>query len=261
MLIPIGDDDRSLNGPAFVTLGILGLNAIVFFLLQDAGTNAAFTYGWSVIPQELTQQVDLVQAQTVETRGREVTIPQEPGPSPIYLTVLTAMFMHGGYAHLFGNLLYLWIFGDNVEQRMGVLGFAGFYLACGAAATAAQVLLNPSGVIPNLGASGAISGVLGAYIIFFPRNRVHALFFYYIVSVPAFVAIGIWIVFQFFNGVGAAVASEATLGGVAYGAHIGGFVAGVAIAGAVRWLGSPSDPRTGRDVVAERYENQHNAHR
>jgi membrane associated rhomboid family serine protease len=259
MLIPIGDDDRSLTGPAFVTLGILGLNVFVFFVLQEAGTNAAFTYGWSVIPQEITQSVDLTEAQQVEARGKEVTIPQAPGPSPIYLTILSAMFMHGGYAHLFGNLLYLWIFGDNVEQRMGSLGFLAFYLACGGAATVAQIALSPSGVVPNLGASGAISGVLGAYIVFFPRNRVHALFFYYIVSVPAFVAIGVWIAFQFFNGVGSVIASEATLGGVAYGAHVGGFVAGLAIAGMVRALRLGASQQTGRDVVVERYRHRHRA--
>jgi membrane associated rhomboid family serine protease len=150
------------------------------------------------------------------------------------------MFMHGGYAHLFGNLLYLWIFGDNVEEHIGSLAFLGFYLLCGVAATLAQVALNPDGIIPNLGASGAISGVLGAYIVFFPRNRVHALFFYVVISVPAFIAIGIWILFQFFNGFGSVVAAETSLGGVAYGAHIGGFLTGALAAGIWR-LVQPSD--------------------
>ena len=260
MLIPIGDDDRALTGPAFVTLAILALNVAVFFVAQGGGSDLAFTYGWSVIPQEITEGVDLTQPQAVEVRGRSMEIPQAPGPVPIYLTLLSAMFMHGGYAHLFGNLLYLWIFGDNVEQRMGSTGYLAFYLACGLAATIAQILLNPDGVVPNLGASGAISGVLGAYIVFFPRNRVHALFFYYIVSVPAFVAIGIWMAFQFFNGFGAVVASEATLGGVAYGAHIGGFVTGLGVAGLVRLFSGDATP-TDRDIIVERYEHEHDGRR
>lgn len=254
MLFPISDDNRDLAKPAYVSLTLIGLNLLVFFLLQGAGRNADFIYGWSVIPYELTANVDLVAPQVVEAGGREVQIPQAPGPRPIYLTILSAMFMHGGYAHLFGNLLYLWIFGDNVEDRLGGLGFLGFYLLCGVAATFAQVALDPTGVVPNMGASGAISGVLGAYIVFFPRNRVHALFFYVVVSVPAFVAIGLWIVFQFFNGMGSIVASEAALGGVAYGAHIGGFLIGVAIAGLMRLIGSGDEPSSGgRQDLYDRY--------
>jgi len=251
MLIPIGDDDRQLTGPAFVTLGLVAVNVIVFFLLQGAGSNPSFTYGWSVIPLEIVEGIDLTQPQEMVAQGRTVDIPQAPGPTPIYLTVLSAMFMHGGFAHLFGNLLYLWIFGDNVEQRLGSFHFLGFYLTCGIAATVAQIALDPDGVIPNLGASGAISGVLGAYIVFFPRNRVHALLLYYVVSVPAFVAIGLWIAFQFINGYGSFV-SGVGMGGVAYGAHVGGFVAGTALAGAVRFFGSGPE-RTDRDVLVERH--------
>lgn len=227
MLFPIGDDDRRLERTPVVTIVFMVANLVVFFLLQQAGANTDFIYGWSVIPAEITSGTDLVASQVVEARGQRVEVPGAPGPQPIYWTVLTAMFMHGGYAHLFGNLLYLWIFGDNVEERIGPLGFLSFYLLCGVAATLAQVALNPEGVLPNLGASGAISGVLGAYIVFFPRNRVHALLFYFVVSMPAFIVIGIWILFQFFNGMGAVVATETSLGGIAYGAHIGGFVMGV----------------------------------
>jgi membrane associated rhomboid family serine protease len=139
------------------------------------------------------------------------------------------MFMHGGFGHIFGNMLYLWIFGDNVEHRFGAKTFLLFYLVSGIAATAAQWMLDPSSVIPNLGASGAISGVLGAYLVLFPRNRVHAIFLYQVVAIPAFVALGLWILLQFVNGFGAIAATEQT-GGVAYGAHIGGFVAGVVLA-------------------------------
>ena len=230
MLLPIGDDDRRISGPAYVTWGLLLANLAVFFFLQQAGGNPSFDYGWSVIPQEITTGTDLTAPQTVEARGRQVEIPQAPGPSPIYWTILAAMFMHGGWLHLGGNMLYLWIFGDNVEHRFGAGVFLAFYLVSGLAATLAQIALDPGGVVPNLGASGAISGVLGAYLVLFPRNRVHAILFYFVVSVPAVVAIGFYIVLQFIEGFGAVMVSEGTLGGVAYGAHIGGFFAGALLA-------------------------------
>ena len=229
MLLPLSDDDRGLSGPAFVTIGLVVVNVLVFVFLQGLGANETFTYGWSVVPAEITTGTDLTQPVTVGLAGQQVTIPHAPGPSPIYLTILSAMFMHGGFAHIFGNLLFLWIFGDNVEQRFGHAVFLAFYLVSGVAATAAQVALDPGSVIPNLGASGAISGVLGAYLVLFPRNRVHALFFYTVVSIPAVLALGMWILLQFVNGLGAVAATEQT-GGVAYGAHLGGFAAGVVMA-------------------------------
>lgn len=253
MLFPIGDENRQLTRTAYVTLGLIAANLIVFFVFQGAGANTDFIYGWSVIPREITSNIDLTTTQTVEAGRRQIQVPQAPGPHPIYLTILTAMFMHGGYAHLFGNMLYLWIFGDNVEERLGAPAFLGFYLLSGVVATVAQIAMNPEGILPNLGASGAISGVLGAYIVFFPHNRVHALFFYYIVSVPAFVAIGLWIAFQFFNGIGAVMAAEA-VGGVAYGAHIGGFVTGLGVAGLMRMMGGEQEAGHRRRV--ERYRDQ-----
>ena len=258
MLLPIGDDDRRLSGPAFVTWGLLLANLAVFFFLQQAGGNPSFDYGWSVIPQELTSGTDLTAPQTVEVRGRQVEIPQAPGPSIIYLTILSSMFMHGGYMHLFGNMLYLWIFGDNVEHRFGSGVFLAFYLVSGLAATLAQVYLNPDGVVPNLGASGAISGVLGGYLVLFPRNRVHAILFYFVVSVPAIVAIGFYIVLQFVEGFGAIMMSQGTVGGVAYGAHIGGFFAGALMALVLRGLikkerDSTITRQARRDEHARRY--------
>ncbi|ARA94964.1 MAG: rhomboid family intramembrane serine protease [Bacteroidetes bacterium] len=230
-MFPIGDDDRALRRPAYITIGLVLANLAVFFFLQQAGYNEAFIYGWSVIPREIVTGEDLVQPQTVRLGPDQVVqIPQAPGPSPIYLTILVAMFMHGGYAHLFGNLLYLWIFGDNVEHRFGAVPFLLFYLVSGIVATFAQILIDPGSVVPNLGASGAISGVLGAYLVLFPRNRVYFLFWFYVLSVPAVVAIGLWIVFQFVNGFGAIMMAEQTIGGVAYAAHIGGFLAGVVLA-------------------------------
>ncbi|GIV61816.1 MAG: hypothetical protein KatS3mg044_0682 [Rhodothermaceae bacterium] len=231
MLFPIGDDDRKLTRPAYVTTGLILTNLLVYFVFQQAGANMAFMYGWSVIPLEITTGIDLIEPVAVQVGGALVQVPQAPGPSPIYLTILSAMFMHGGLMHLFSNLLYLWIFGDNVEHRFGGGVFLLFYLVSGVAATLAQVYLDPEGVVPNLGASGAISGVLGAYLVLFPRNRVYAIFmFFFVVSVPAVLAIGLWIVLQFIDGWGAIMMSEQTLGGIAYGAHIGGFFAGVLMA-------------------------------
>ncbi len=244
MLFPISDDDRDLKGFAPITIALILANLAVFFLLQGAGENEMFTYGWSVIPYELSNGIDLVAPEAISINGQQEFIPQAPGPMPIYLTVFSAMFMHGGYMHLFGNLLYLWIFGDNVEQRFGKFAFLMFYLVSGIVATFAQVYLDPSGVIPNLGASGAISGVLGAYMVLFPRNRVHAIFLWTIVSIPAVIAIGAWIVMQFVSGWGSLVAPGETAGGVAYAAHIGGFICGVVLAFVMRGFirEEPQDP-------------------
>jgi membrane associated rhomboid family serine protease len=136
------------------------------------------------------------------------------------------MFMHGGLLHLGGNMLFLWIFGDNVEEAMGHLKYLVFYLLCGVAAALAQILINLDSQIPSLGASGAISGVLGAYLVLFPRQRVRVLLVRTITHMPAIAVIGMWIVFQFINGIGQLARTEET-GGVAYAAHIGGFVAGL----------------------------------
>lgn len=224
MIFPISDDDRHLMKPAWVSIGLLLANVALFLVqLMDP----AFTYGWSVIPLEIVKGVDLVSPVAIQV-GREIhQVPQAPGPSPIYLTVFSAMFMHGGWAHIGGNMLYLWIFGDNVEHRFGAVKFLLFYLISGLVATFAQIATDPLGVIPNLGASGAISGVLGAYLVLFPRNMVNAVFFFRIVSLPAIFVIGMWAFTQFVNGAGAIAQTEQTTGGVAYAAHIGGFVAGV----------------------------------
>lgn len=234
MLIPIGDQNMQGVRPAYVTYVLIALNLFVFFVLQGMGANEEFTYGYSVVPYEIVTGEDLTQTQTLSLGDESVDIPHHPGPAPIYLTIITAMFMHGGLMHLFGNMLYLWIFGDNIEHRFGALPFLVFYLGTGVAATFAQIALEPSGIVPSLGASGAISGVLGAYLVLFPRNKVYALFFYFIVSVPAVVAIGLWIVFQFINGLGAFAMTQETVGGVAYGAHIGGFFAGMILAAVMR---------------------------
>ena len=150
------------------------------------------------------------------------------------------MFMHGGIAHIAGNMLYLWIFGDNVEHRFGHLNFIIFYIVSGLAAAFAQIAVNPNGVIPSLGASGAIYGVLGAYLVLFPRNKVNVIVLYHMVAMPAIFVIGIWAAMQFFSGYGALFNTEQT-GGVAYWAHIGGLVAGVAM-GLVAKSWMPQEP-------------------
>ncbi len=224
-MLPIGDENEPSKGLPFITLAFIAINLAVFFLIQL--NDEAFTYGYSAIPAEITQGIDLTQTQSVPVDGQQVPIPQEPGPSPIYLTLLTSMFMHGGIAHLFGNMLFLWIFGDNVEHRVGHIPYLVFYLAAGVLASFAQIAVDPDSVIPTLGASGAISGVLGAYLVMFPSNKVTVILGRIPTQVPAIVAIGIWAVFQFISGFGAIATTDETTGGVAYMAHIGGFVAGV----------------------------------
>jgi membrane associated rhomboid family serine protease len=227
-MFPIGDENEPGRGLPFVTLALIGLNVAVFAFLQDFGSqNSMFTLGWSAIPFEVVHGVDLVRPALVPIGGEQFLVPQAPGPSPIQLTLLSSMFMHASWLHLGGNMLFLWIFGDNVEHRAGRLPFLLIYLVLGLIASLSQVLGDTESVIPTLGASGAISGILGAYIVLFPRNRVTVLLFRFPTQVPAIVAIGIWIVFQLISGFGASVLADESGGGVAYLAHIGGFAAGL----------------------------------
>jgi membrane associated rhomboid family serine protease len=228
MLFPISDDDRQVSTPSFVTYGLVAAN-IVFYLIQMA--NPTFTYGWSVIPREITTGVDLVEPQRMELPGqRPIEIPQAPGPPIIWVTLLTSMFMHGGFGHISGNMLYLWIFGNNVEHRFGHGWFLLFYLSAGLAGSFSQIAMSPDSVVPNLGASGAIAGVMGAYMVLFPRNQVNAVFLYNVITVPAILVLGMWIAAQFVSGYGAIATTSSSAGGVAYMAHIGGFVMGAAAA-------------------------------
>ncbi len=232
-MFPIGDENERGHGPAFVTLAIIGLNVLVFLLLQGAGASTEgteFTYGYSAVPYEITHGEDLTDPQPIEVDGQTVEVPQEPGPSPIWLTLFSSIFMHGGWLHLGGNMLFLWIFGDNVEHRIGHALYLVFYLVAGVIASFAQILIATDSVIPTLGASGAISGVLGAYLVMFPTNRVTVFLFRILLPVPAIVAIGMWAALQFISGFGGGLSGEG--GGVAYMAHIGGFIAGL-VAGVV----------------------------
>ncbi|MBI3651184.1 MAG: rhomboid family intramembrane serine protease [Acidobacteria bacterium] len=225
MLLPLSDDNTGRQSTPYIVYLFLAINIAVFLLQWVEGDR--FTLGYAAVPYEITHNTDLI--------GSRGGIPQAPGPSPIWLTLFTSMFMHGGLMHIAGNMLFLWVFGDNVEDNFGHIKFVIFYVICGLLASFSQILLEPNSVIPTLGASGAIAGVLGAYLVMFPKNRVHSLLplgiIWTMVNVPAWVMIGLWIVLQFFSQV-AAISShtaQARGGGVAYMAHIGGFIGGMVL--------------------------------
>ena len=222
-MIPLGDEnDDGLGGPAYVNIAIIVLNILVY-LYQAA--HPSFTDGYSMIPREIVTGHDLIATQHVtDTSGTSFPVPQAPGPSPIYLTLFTSLFMHASILHIAGNMLFLYIFGDNIERAFGSLRYFLFYIACGVVANLTMVVLDPTSVIPNLGASGAIAGVLAAYIVLFPGNRVRVLAGYWLTTVPAAVMIGLWTVVQFLSLGGQQG------GGVAYGAHVGGFLFGLLVA-------------------------------
>ena len=231
-MIPIGDEDTGGQpGIPWVNVAIIALNVIVF-LYQLVDPN--FTNGYSTVPAEITQGIDIVGVrQLVLPDGTTATIDEGPGPNPIWLTLLTSMFMHGGWLHIGGNMLFLFIFGDNIEKAYGHIKYLIFYLVCGIIAGLAHVLSQPDSIIPSLGASGAISGVMAAYLVLFPTNRVRVLLTLGVIwlrpiMVPAVVMIGIWALLQFVNGIGSIAVTDQT-SGVAYWAHIGGFIAGAVI--------------------------------
>jgi membrane associated rhomboid family serine protease len=226
-VLPVGDDDNAPPGFPIVNIVLIAVNVAVFLYQL---VNPDFTAGYSAVPFEVTSGKDLVGLFPIGLPdGTVALIPEAPGPSPIWLTLLTSMFMHGGWSHLTGNLLFLFIFGDNVEKALGHARYLGFYLVCGLVASLAQVYSAPDSILPSLGASGAIAGVLAAYLVYFPRNRIRVLLGFFIVSVPAIAMIGLWALIQFVNGFGATSVSAQT-GGVAYLAHIGGFIAGLILA-------------------------------
>ncbi len=222
MVMPLGDDNLDRRTTPVVTYILIAVNVIVWLLELSGGER--FINGFSAIPYEITHGTDLVGTQSIVVGGQTIAVPMYPGPTPIYLTLLTSMFMHASWAHILGNMLYLWIFGDNIEDRLGHAKFLVFYLICGLAASASQILFSPSSIIPSLGASGAIAGVLGAYLVLFPKKNVRVLFLRQIVNMPAFIVLGMWIALQIFAQVGV---SGGQSSGVAYLAHIGGFATGI----------------------------------
>jgi membrane associated rhomboid family serine protease len=236
MLFPIADDNSDRRTTPVVNYVLILLNVLVFVFLQGFGTNEKFTYAFSTVPYEIVHNEDVRQPVVIEDfRGRPIgRIGLQPTPIPVYLTLLTSMFMHGGIAHIFGNMLFLFIFGDNIEDRIGHFRYLIFYLVCGVLAGLAHVFATAAFaggneanlLVPSLGASGAISGVLGAYLLLFPTRRVTMLISWFVTQVPAFIAIGLWFVFQLISGLGM-LGAGAQQGGVAYAAHIGGFIAGL----------------------------------
>jgi membrane associated rhomboid family serine protease len=203
-MLPIGDDNSSRRTFPLVTYALIALNVLIFFLQQGGGE--AFIMKWAFVPSRFLAD-----------------------PAGDFPTLFTSMFMHAGLLHLGSNMLYLWIFGDNVEDRFGHGKFIIFYLLCGLGATFAQLAFSMGSNIPNLGASGAIAGVLGAYLVMFPQGRVHVLMGRGVIPMSALIVIGFWFVLQLFSGIGS-LAETADTGGVAYMAHIGGFVAGFVLA-------------------------------
>lgn len=226
-MFPIGDDNSEITITPYVNYLFIGINILVFVLLQQIGSNDAFSYAFSLVPREVTTGVDLQGVIPVTNAAGQVLgeIQHFSTPLPVYFNFLSSMFMHGDIMHIFGNMLFLWIFGDNLENLLGHIRFAAFYIVCGFAAAFAQVVMEPSSAIPMLGASGAISGVLGGYLVLFPQRQVRALIFNFLTTVPAFVALGLWIGYQILLG----FLAPAGQGGVAYAAHIGGFIAGVVL--------------------------------
>jgi membrane associated rhomboid family serine protease len=234
MFLPLGDDNRDRHTTPFINYLLLALNIIGFVFWQEMGNSIPVTFGYSTVPAEILLGQDIVtNSKIIENpvTGENILMPGlQPTPMPVYLTLITSMFMHGGWAHLGGNMLFLWIFGDNLEHAMGHKRYLIFYLLCGVIASLAHVFsasfLNDSTLVPSLGASGAISGVLGGYILLYPGRSVSVWIFITIVRLPAFLVLGVWFVFQLVNGMGTLGGNEAA-GGVAYAAHIGGFVAGL----------------------------------
>ena len=207
-MFPIKDDNPT-KGIPIITYLIIGINILIFayeayLALQDQLTG--FMYAFSMIPREIIK-----------------------GSGPY--TLITSMFLHGGFMHIFGNMLYLYIFGDNIEDIMGKARFILFYILCGIAAASLHIFMNPSSGVPTLGASGAIAGVLGAYFVTFPRARVHCIviFGYFIrwITLPAIFVLGFWFVIQVFSGIGSLAYTSQEEGGIAFFAHIGGFAAGM----------------------------------
>ena len=211
-MIPLKDDNPTRSKP-IITYVIITI-CVIIFLLEITSPNyntGALFYSWGVIPASLIHNFQ---------------IPNEIYRVPPTITLFTSMFMHGGFMHLIGNMLYMWIFADNIEDELGKIKFIIFYLMSGVAAALTQVYMNTESTIPMVGASGAIGGILGAYIVNYPRAKVLVLiplgFFSQIIKVPALFVLGIWFLLQFISS----ALSSSSGGGVAYGAHIGGFIFG-----------------------------------
>lgn len=233
MLLPIGDDNRDRRITPVVNYLLIAVNIFVFVYWQAFGNDLSFTFAYATVPGEILTGKDIITPTEMmedPITGQSFQMPGlQPTPINVFLTLITSMFMHGGIAHIAGNMMYLWIFGDNLEDAMGHIGYLVFYILCGILASLSHVfttlIFGHGLLIPSLGASGAISGVLGGYLLLYPRRGVHVWMLLFITTVPAFLAVGLWFVFQVLNGLGTLGGEEA--GGVAYAAHIGGFIFGL----------------------------------
>jgi membrane associated rhomboid family serine protease len=232
-MIPISDDDSDRKTFPIVNYILIGINILVFIVYQKLGADLHFTYSYATVPAEIMSGHDIVTSPTFVNDPLSGQPVQIPGlgitPISVYLTLITSMFMHGGMLHLAGNMLYLLIFGDNLEDSMGHSRYLLFYLLCGVLASLTHVstdyLFGENHLIPSLGASGAISGVMGGYLLLFPTRSVRVLVLLFLIRLPAFIVLGLWIFFQIANGTGYLGGSEAS--GIAYAAHIGGFLGGL----------------------------------
>lgn len=241
-MIPFSDFPGQRRRFPFVNYLLIAINVVVFLVeLAQGPQTEQFIFAYGLVPAALVHNVPQT---TLFASQLSQPFPYHT-PQPVWLTIFTSMFMHAGWLHIGGNMIFLYIFGDNVEDRFGHVGYLFFYLFCGVVAALAQTVVNVASTIPSLGASGAIAGVLAAYAVFYPAARVRTLIFLgifiTIATLPALLLIGIWFALQFFDGV-AAFSDHAAqaMGGVAYFAHIGGFVAGLVIALVLRpFLGTP----------------------
>jgi membrane associated rhomboid family serine protease len=233
MIFPISDDNTGRLTTPYVTYTLIVLNVLVFVFLQGLGDNERFTYAFSTVPQEIRTGDDVARSVPVELGGEKGSIPLQPTPISVYLTLLTSMFMHGSLMHLLGNMLFLWIFGDNVEDDLSHGRYTAFYLVTGVIASLAHVIstfvFGDNPFIPSLGASGAISGVMGGYLVMHPHRRVRVIMLRTLTDVPGYVAVGLWFVFQLISAFGVIGQGAQSGGGVAFMAHIGGFIAGVVL--------------------------------
>jgi membrane associated rhomboid family serine protease len=250
MVFPIGDDNTGRVRTPLVTYALIALNVLVFVFLQGMGNNERFTYAFSTVPQEIRTGDDVARDVTVEVGDERATIPLQPTPGSVYATLLTSMFMHGSLMHLLGNMLFLWIFGDNVEDDLSHGRYTAFYLATGVAASLSHVVstfvFGDNPFIPSLGASGAISGVMGGYLVLHPHRRVRVIMLRTLTEVPGYVAVGLWFVFQLISAFGVIGQGAQSGGGVAFMAHIGGFIAGVVL---VKLFAAGTRPPARRDAA------------